>query len=269
MNRVALLLATTFFLAASIFASDNVRAVQTKLKDGGFYFGQIDGAFSSDLSAAVTRYQIRNGLQITGKLDDATSRSLGVTAEVQGTTAAAPTRDTWRQLRGNDRQFLNERNARKPAPIARNTAPALGPKHPKAALVPAEAGDGSQLVLSRERLRDFIGAFVLAGLDPEVGAELEFFSERVRYYDDGVIDRAKIRRDLQRYDARWPERRFWLAGEVNVEPQPDSSLRVTFPLRFDLRNGAKHSAGKLQKILSLEVTGEDLQIVAVNERKAR
>jgi hypothetical protein len=35
-----------------------------------------------------------------------------------------------------------------------------------------------------------------------------------------------------------------------------------------LRNGAKHSSGKVNKTLVLEPAGDDLQIVAVNERKA-
>jgi hypothetical protein len=33
-----------FAVAASVCADDNVRAVQEKLRDGGFYSGEIDGA---------------------------------------------------------------------------------------------------------------------------------------------------------------------------------------------------------------------------------
>jgi peptidoglycan hydrolase-like protein with peptidoglycan-binding domain len=40
-----------------ISADDNVRAVEMKLRDGGFYSGEIDGAYSSQLAAALTRYQ--------------------------------------------------------------------------------------------------------------------------------------------------------------------------------------------------------------------
>ena len=40
-----------------VSADDNVRAVQMKLRDGGFYSGEIDGAYSSQLAAALTRYQ--------------------------------------------------------------------------------------------------------------------------------------------------------------------------------------------------------------------
>jgi len=118
------------------------------------------------------------------------------------------------------------------------------------------------------RLRDYVSAFVLAGLDPHVPAEVNFFADRVQYYDQGVINREKVREDLQRYAARWPERRFWLAGDITVEPQNGNRVRVTFPLRYELRKGAKHSSGKVDKILVLEPAGDDLQIVAVSERKA-
>jgi hypothetical protein len=83
-----------------------------------------------------------------------------------------------------------------------------------------------------------------------------------------VIGHEQIRQDLKRYASRWPERRFWLDGNITVEPQNGNRMRVTFPLRYDLRNGAQHSSGKIDKTLMLEMVGEDLQIVAVSERKA-
>jgi peptidoglycan hydrolase-like protein with peptidoglycan-binding domain len=58
------------------WADDNVREVQMKLREGGFYAGEIDGAYSSELAAALTRYQIRNGLPITAQLDADTSKAL-------------------------------------------------------------------------------------------------------------------------------------------------------------------------------------------------
>ena len=68
-----------------------MRAVQTKLKAEGFYFGEVNGAFSTELSAAMTRYQIRNGLAVTGQLDEETSKALGATAAVTTTTATTTT----------------------------------------------------------------------------------------------------------------------------------------------------------------------------------
>lgn len=248
--------------ASAALADDNIRAAQTKLKEDGFYFEQIDGAPSSDFSAAITRYQIRNGLQITGKLNGETSKALGVKAEAASNEGAAPTAETWRRLRNTDERFL-ERHAssqRAPQVPPRNDSPMN--------VLERTSRDSPRVVLSPERLRDYIAAFVLAGLDAHVGAELEFFGDRVKYYGEGVIGREKIRTDLQRYAAHWPERHFWLAGDPNVTPQPDNRLRVSFPVRYELRNGSKHSSGTIVKTLLLEVHGEELQIVGVNEHKA-
>jgi peptidoglycan hydrolase-like protein with peptidoglycan-binding domain len=282
----------------SACADDNVRQVQSKLRDGGFYFGEIDGAYSSALAAALTRYQIRNGLPITGQLDADTSKALGAKPAVtEGRKDPAQRSEAWQRLRKRDEQFLARMNTRATpssssnvtengrdetsakqkshaGPVGANPNPQQVPSSsssPTAVAHVSSESDKSSLThdVSQERLRDYIAAFVLAGLDPHVGAETDFFADRVRYYDDGVIGREKIRQDLQRYDARWPSRRFWLAGDLKVEKRGDNRLQVTFPLRFELSNGSKHSFGRIEKTLALEVTGEDdLQIVEVNERKA-
>lgn len=272
MKRLILsLVAVSLCSIASAVADENVRAAQARLKEGGFYFGEADGVYSSETAAAVSRYQIRNGLQISGQLDAETSKALGIAAAEKDAPALPSESDTWRRLRKTDQQFLTKFNANRPATPAPKVAVATPPPATRPLQPAAEpAGNGYQvLVLSRERLRDYVGAFILAGLDPGVGAELEFFADRVKYYGDGLVGREKIQRDLQRYNERWPQRRFWLAGEVDVQPQADSRLRVTFPLRFELRNGSKQSSGKVRKSLLVEVAGEDLQIVAVSEQKLK
>jgi peptidoglycan hydrolase-like protein with peptidoglycan-binding domain len=67
---------TLFVCAGAIRADDVVAEVQQALKDQGFYYGQINGEKNADTTAAIRRYQIRNGLPITGELDDATLKAL-------------------------------------------------------------------------------------------------------------------------------------------------------------------------------------------------
>ena len=89
-NRITLFTVTLgLSLAASIYGDDNVRSVQTKLSHEGLYSGEIDGAYSSDLSAALTRYQVRKGLPINGQLDVETAEALGAKPAVGTSTAAA------------------------------------------------------------------------------------------------------------------------------------------------------------------------------------
>jgi len=307
----------TLTLGASIWADDyrsvdsqvgwhpdNVRAVQKKLRDSGLYFGEVDGAYSSELAAALSRYQIRNGLPITGQLDVETSKALGAKPAVTSSSpnTKARTSKTWERLCKSDKQFPGKTVWRAPSPSANETGIATGmpPRSAPAATVrgthsaklswqetstsgtqvssdnekpasapPTTAATSPAPDFSTERLRDYVGAFVLAGLDPQVGAEAAFFADRVQYYNEGMKDREKIREDLKRYDARWPQRQFRLTGGINVEPQTDNRVRVTFPLRYELRNGAKHASGTINKTLVLQSSGDDLQIIAVNEHKTK
>jgi hypothetical protein len=152
-----------------------------------------------------------------------------------------------------------------PPATGRTSSETTEPASTAPTTVGSSSGDGD---ISTERLRDYVGAFVLAGLDPNVGSEADFFADRVKYYDQGVIDREKIRNDLQDYATHWPQRRFWFVGNIKIEPQHRKRVRVTFPLRYELRNGATSSSGTINKTLVLESAGDDLQIVEVNETKA-
>jgi peptidoglycan hydrolase-like protein with peptidoglycan-binding domain len=75
-------------------ADQLVESVQQALKDEGFYYGEVNGDINANLTAAIRRYQIRNGLQVTGELNDETLRSLGIRSSGSSrptTRAASPT----------------------------------------------------------------------------------------------------------------------------------------------------------------------------------
>jgi peptidoglycan hydrolase-like protein with peptidoglycan-binding domain len=61
---------------AQLRADGTIANAQQELKDQGFYYGQITGEKNADTSAAIRRFQIRNGLQVTGELNDETLQSL-------------------------------------------------------------------------------------------------------------------------------------------------------------------------------------------------
>jgi peptidoglycan hydrolase-like protein with peptidoglycan-binding domain len=65
-------------LIGSVYADDSTASAQQALKDQGFYYGEITGRKDADTTAAIRRYQIRNGLKITGEVDSETQRSLRI-----------------------------------------------------------------------------------------------------------------------------------------------------------------------------------------------
>jgi peptidoglycan hydrolase-like protein with peptidoglycan-binding domain len=78
MKKLLIIVLASFCVAPALWADDEMRNVQTELKSQGFYYGELDGKFSSETAAAIKRYQIRNGLEVTGTLTKQTVESLGL-----------------------------------------------------------------------------------------------------------------------------------------------------------------------------------------------
>ena len=264
----SLLALTTLAFCFSARADGNVTKAQTRLQAEGFYRGNPTGSYDSETAAAVTRYQIRHGLAITGKLDAATSRELGISAPA---TEAPPKvlSGNWRRLRSGEMEFVEQPSATRSPTPARSAPGAQATSSAQSPLTSPSAALSTEDKFS-EAMRNYVAAFILAGLDPHIGSELEFFAPHVDYFGARNVSREDIERDLVRYDRQWPVRRFWLDGDISVRRRTATSIEFVFPLRYELRNGSKHASGKVMKSLSLIAGGDnEMQIVAVNERKAQ
>ncbi len=71
-------------------ADEATRSLQQTLKNQGFHYGDVTGDKNAETTAAIRRYQIRNGLQVTGQLNEETLRSVKSTSN----SVAAATRPT-------------------------------------------------------------------------------------------------------------------------------------------------------------------------------
>ncbi len=93
-TSIALAFATVLFLiqftvisplnadAASIKAGSDaaqIRVVQTKLKNWGYYTGQVDGIYGSKTVAAVKSFQRKYGLSVDGIVGPQTAKYMGIT----------------------------------------------------------------------------------------------------------------------------------------------------------------------------------------------
>lgn len=85
-------IAALIFLGSLMLARADqmIESAQQTLKDQGFYYGEITGQMSSDLTAAIRRYQIRSGLQVNGQLNAETLQSLRISSSSAARPAAKP-----------------------------------------------------------------------------------------------------------------------------------------------------------------------------------
>jgi peptidoglycan hydrolase-like protein with peptidoglycan-binding domain len=115
--KIEIALLTLLASAAFARADATIETAQQTLKDQGFYYGEITGEKNADTTAAIRRYQIRNGLQITGELNDETLRSLknssSASSRPAATSAPSSSADT-SDLRDDS---AREAPATTPAPV--------------------------------------------------------------------------------------------------------------------------------------------------------
>lgn len=69
---------TVFSLSKFGSQSEEVRRIQTKLKNWGYYEGQIDGIFGSETKKAVIAFQKKNGLTADGIAGKNTLAAMGI-----------------------------------------------------------------------------------------------------------------------------------------------------------------------------------------------
>lgn len=60
---------------------DEVKQIQTKLKDWGYYNGNVDGIFGSETEKAVKSFQRKNNLTVDGIVGDKTLAALGINSK--------------------------------------------------------------------------------------------------------------------------------------------------------------------------------------------
>ena len=249
MKRFALLSMLLLCSIPDLYADDQIAAVQEKLKSRGFYYGEVDGKNNNETAAAITRFQVRSGFQITGELNEETLQSLGLelSQPVRQNTEndPAPRIEAWRALLEQDRQFLKQTS---PQPTERTTD---------------QIFDASRM----SQIRDFVAGFVVAGIGSDVEPELQFYADTADYYDSGLVGKDFIRNDILRYNQKWPVRRYWLEGDVRMLNEMDADpIEVSFQIKYVVRNEQKESRGTAIKTLKLQKKLDGLEITSVRER---
>jgi hypothetical protein len=237
-----ILLMLCFFVSAN--ADPQIAAVQRALKSHVLYLGEVTGEIDNATAAAITRFQARRGLEVTGDLNEETLRALGLDVAPPSPAATTERPEPWRALREQDKEFLKQLDSAEPTQTE------------------GQALDAALL----DQVRDFVAGFVVVGIDENVEAELQFYAPKASYYDSGVVTKDFIRSDIRRYNQKWPTRRYWLVGDIRVlnDPQEDP-VEVQYRIRYAVKNQQQESAGTAIKTVKLQKTPSGFEITSVRE----
>lgn len=70
-------------------SSSDIKLVQKKLKNWGYYKGSVDGIYGSQTKAAVVLFQKRNGLTVDGVIGNKTLAALGITSSMLSSSSSS------------------------------------------------------------------------------------------------------------------------------------------------------------------------------------
>jgi len=87
MKRSLLCFVVTLCAVSLVRADQGIRSLQQTLKDQGFYYGSVTGDKNAETTAAIRRYQIRNGLPVTGEINEETLRSVNPSSNSVASTS--------------------------------------------------------------------------------------------------------------------------------------------------------------------------------------
>ena len=238
MNRKLLVTALIFLAGCSLaWADAAIESAQQKLKDEGFYYGEINGKKDADTIAAIRRYQIRNGLQITGELNAETLRSLGLSSKPAATPSTRPAHTPGPTPPG----FLQETPAPKTTPAPRRPqSPEPPPQQPQ----PETDDDNTapEPPPPRVETANVFGGTPYDAAPPQVQQDIisraQIVLMRQGYYRDEIdgIYGPAMNFALRNYQARFG---LQPSGRLDVETLASLSLlpeqRMTGPRRFHRR----------------------------------
>jgi len=119
-----------------------------------------------------------------------------------------------------------------------------------------------------ERAEEFVRKYLDACETNQLESELAYYSDKVKYFDQGVVGRSFIERDVAAFYKRWPQRSYELLDFKVVREQGDEAV-VKFRIAFHYRSPQHTVAGKTDNYFTIQRTGERLKFTSLKEQRLR
>jgi len=148
-------------------------------------------------------------------------------------------------------------------------APAPAPTSGRRSRASARALATDQRISPNE-VRDFVKDYFKAVSSDDTQEELEFYSDRVDYFHNGLVDRRIIERTLRDYAVRWPNRKYSVGDVINYRNVPSrGEIVVTFEIDFSLKGNGKKVKGQTANTITINAATSDPRIVSIQEQRIR
>ncbi len=116
---------------------------------------------------------------------------------------------------------------------------------------------------------DFVRQFAVANQSPDANSSLVCYAATVNYFGEKNRDQEYIRKDIERYNVRWPIRHDEIDGDVQLQEKvPGQQCVAHFKLNFYAESPQRNVWTKGQFAIDLQITSVDgvPKIIAIQEK---
>ena len=116
-----------------------------------------------------------------------------------------------------------------------------------------------------KKVRAFLDRFVDADKTPE--AQTAFFADQVEYYNQGIVDKSTIFRDVQRFVRYWPHREYRVTEINYINSDPDSNrIFVSYTIEFEVANKSRTIHGRANYGALINALDDSPKIESIKEK---
>jgi len=121
---------------------------------------------------------------------------------------------------------------------------------------------GSRLISTHD-VSEFITRMMQLEKTQAIDAILANYASRVKYFDNGTVDQAFIRKDKSNYYSRWPIRSYEIAGNIYSTSLSQNLWEIRVPTKFRVVNDrGEWIDGDVLQILTVDSSNERWLITA-------
>jgi hypothetical protein len=113
---------------------------------------------------------------------------------------------------------------------------------------------------------NIIQKFVESLGDNNPDTQLQFYSDKVGYYEMGKVTKATIRKDLEHDIQTWPSRVYSIHDTPKIAQLPSGAYQANFQMTYTLTNAKGVSSGVLEMTVRFQSEGETWKIFEVQKK---
>ena len=109
----------------------------------------------------------------------------------------------------------------------------------------------SDALVRKIKIEEFVIDYLEYNSKSHLSSIMILYSDKVKYYDMGTLNKSEIEQDKGKYFERWPVRINSISSDIHIQPLSGDKIKVSFEYDYFIKRGKIKKEGKVDCVLVL------------------